>query len=336
MYPFSHPQPVYSALYSLTLVAHLYLIGFVVTGAFWLAVRGVRGRPDTAVERTFRDWLPFFLGAAITAGVAPTLFVQILHRDSFYSANLLLSHRFMAIVPALLLGFYGLYLIKGSSLPPSLRRAAPWLPALAFAFVGWTFTENHLLSLAPEVWPDMYAEGRMRFADITLWPRLGMWAGLLTALGLTCLVSFPSAAGEGKRLFPVFVLALTAAIGAAIVYSMLEPALAVACGDPSFFVFAVLAVVAVLVLLLSWLGLWRGIGAAWLRRAALVAGGLVLTAVVALREGVRMVRLQGDSVARHVDFDPINASIFGAFLLANTGIVLWLLSRVRRDLSQAG
>ena len=40
-----------------------------------------------------RDWLPFVLSAAITAGIAPLLFVQILYQRAFYTANLLLFNR---------------------------------------------------------------------------------------------------------------------------------------------------------------------------------------------------------------------------------------------------
>ena len=51
--------------------------------------------------------------AAITAGVAPLLFLQILYQREFYTANLLLFNRWMAILPVLIVGFYSLYLIKG-------------------------------------------------------------------------------------------------------------------------------------------------------------------------------------------------------------------------------
>ena len=66
--------------------------------------------------KVVRDWLPAVLGLAITTGIAPLLFVQILYKRQFYTANLLLFNRFMLLLPALIVAYYMLYLVKSHAL----------------------------------------------------------------------------------------------------------------------------------------------------------------------------------------------------------------------------
>jgi len=112
MWPFDRGGVVL-ALYVATLALHAVFIGYVVAGTAYTLVQSLR-RADDPIAATVRDRLPFMLGAGITAGVAPLLFVQLLHQTRFYTANLLLGPRWMAVVPALIVGFYALYLAKMS------------------------------------------------------------------------------------------------------------------------------------------------------------------------------------------------------------------------------
>ncbi|MCA9285380.1 MAG: hypothetical protein KDA22_09210, partial [Phycisphaerales bacterium] len=179
--PFGLPGPTafYLALYLLTLVVHVVFMNYVLAGSGVLAWALLRGRAQDPIVRLLRDWMPFALGAAITAGVAPLLFVQILYRQSFYTANLLLFNRWMALLPVLIVGFYLLYLQKAKAVGrwPAWSRTVVGVGAfLCFAFVAQAWTENHLLSLAGQTtWSDFYAERRALFLDPQLVPRLGVW-----------------------------------------------------------------------------------------------------------------------------------------------------------------
>src|SRR4029079_14901328 len=117
------------ALYVATLALHAAFIGYVVAGTAYALLR------DDALARTVRDRLPFMLGCGITAGVAPLLFVQLLHQHRFYTANLLLGPRWLAVVPALILGFYALYVGKLSA---RFRTPALAVGILCFLFVAWS------------------------------------------------------------------------------------------------------------------------------------------------------------------------------------------------------
>ena len=73
------------------------------------------------ISKVVCDWLPAILGLAITAGIAPLLFVQILYKHQFYTANLLLFNRFMLLLPALIVAYYMLYLVRSHASPAGGR-----------------------------------------------------------------------------------------------------------------------------------------------------------------------------------------------------------------------
>lgn len=182
-FPFGFPLPTafYLTLYVVTLLIHVIFMNFVLAGSTYLFVATGMGSDACRVcvwQKLLVDWLPFATGLAITAGVAPLLFVQILYQQEFYSANLLLSHRWMAILPVLIGCFYLLYLLKTEWL---FARGA-WAVNLVrggvfcgFAFIAWSWTENHLLSLDAAAWPGMYERGDLVYRSWRLPSRLAMW-----------------------------------------------------------------------------------------------------------------------------------------------------------------
>ncbi len=173
IWPFDLDRGGVLALYVATLALHAVFASYVVAGTAYALIR------KDAIAHDVRTRLPFMLGCAITAGVAPLLFVQLLHQHRFYTANLLLGARWLAVVPALIAGFYGLYLAKASERWHRLALAG----ALAcFAFVAWSWSELHELMLADPVWSAFYAAGERFYADAQLAPRLVLLAGAMATL----------------------------------------------------------------------------------------------------------------------------------------------------------
>ena len=187
LFPFGFPAPtaLYLTLYITTLVLHVLLMAYVLAGSALVASRAVLGLvqrqrgADYMAEGILRDWLPFFLGAAITAGVAPLLFLQVLYKEGFYTANLLLMHRFMAILPVLIAAFYLLYVQKTDWLRqarPAVRLGVSCGAFAMFVFVAAAWTENHLLALRGQTtWVPFYVSGKLFYSDPAFWPRLGIW-----------------------------------------------------------------------------------------------------------------------------------------------------------------
>ena len=187
MFPFGLESHLsfYLIVYVLTLVMHVFLMTYVLAGSTWLAWatifpgRDVLPLTKQPLAMILRDWMPFALSGAITAGVAPLLFVQILYRQQFYTANLLLGWRWMMVIPVLVIAFYLLYVIKSKAVSRwsfPLRCGLAVSVAASFLFVAFCWTTNHLLSLDQAAWPEMYGSRRAVDAIVPLCFRLLAWA----------------------------------------------------------------------------------------------------------------------------------------------------------------
>jgi hypothetical protein len=180
-FPFGFPaaSAFYLTAYVVTLALHVVFMNYVLGGSACVAAAAL-GRGSWKPIGVLKDWLPVVLSGAITAGVAPLLFVQVLYKQSFYTANLLLFHRWMLIVPVLIVGFYAFYLMKSGWLgrrPGWVQGVVTALPFTCIAFVGYSWTENHLLSgRGPAFWAEFYAGDRPVYSEPQLVPRLLVWA----------------------------------------------------------------------------------------------------------------------------------------------------------------
>jgi hypothetical protein len=185
LFPFGFPLPTafYLTLFVLTLLVHVIFMNYVLAGSAYLAwvslfSGGMKQRQKAPTALVLRDWMPFAIGGAITAGVAPLLFVQILYKQPFYTANLLLSHRWMMILPVLIVAFYLTYLLKTRLVGgwPAAARILVGVGAfVCLAFIAYSWTENHVLILqGQEAWADFYARGAIVHFQPSMIPRLAV------------------------------------------------------------------------------------------------------------------------------------------------------------------
>ncbi len=346
---FSWPTALYLVLYVATLAVHVVFMNYVVAGAGWLAVTGMSGKCNgdgATVRDVLRDWLPFALGAAITAGVAPILFIQILYHERFYTANLLLFHRWMAIVPVLIVGFYLLYVLKAKAAgrwPAWLRSGVAVVAFACFAFVAYSWTENHLLSVkSPVEWGAFYGERRVSHFEPALVPRLGMWfIGSVPTMAMLALWQLWFAQRDGRDVAPgqVRALALAAlvAMGAAVIcagwYATMEPTVWKAASSPLASSYRHIATVGAMAQA-------AGFGAL-LRAGAIRAGQLVLTTVGVLvtilgmtvvREAIRLHSVDITALYdAHAQASRVGGlRVFLAFFLINAALIAWAILLVRR------
>ncbi len=218
MWPFdaSHAsiESLWLALYLVTFALHAVFVSYVAAGTAYALVAAVRRSRDPIAERT-RDWLPFLLGAGITAGVGPLLFIQLLYQRRFYTANLLMGPRWGAVVPALIIGFYALYLAKASE---RRRKLALGVGLACFGFVAWSWTELHVVMLDDPAWRAMYGSGERFTFDLAIVPRLATWCGAMLAL-FAAVAAWP-AEPTGRRRLAGLALAGLGVCGAVSVASI--------------------------------------------------------------------------------------------------------------------
>lgn len=194
-FPLGFPGPTagYLALYVATFALHQFFMHYVLAGSLYLGGRALfpanhEAHATGRLVQLIRDWLPLMLSAAITAGVAPLLFVQIVYPKHFYTANLLLSWKWMVVVPVLIVAFYLLYLQKSKWLRGSrrvLKVTVPLVTAASFVFVGFCWTANHLLGNAEPRWPEIYESGQLGLNAIQVVVRMMVWiAGSFATLSV--------------------------------------------------------------------------------------------------------------------------------------------------------
>jgi len=355
MFPFDYPAATaaYLAWYVVTLVLHVMPMNYVLAGSTYLACLGVwetivgpseRQRPIAAL---LRDWMPFALGVTITAGVAPLLFLQILYRREFYTANLLLFNRWMAILPVLIVAFYLLYLQKSkrwAAWPAAARAGVSVGIVVCFAFVAWSWTENHLLSLQDQdEWSSQYVGGRWFYFSAELMPRLTVWyVGAFPAVALTVGGQLLLAGRADQTSGPARTLALSAVSGligaglaAAVYFGLLPEDVRSRLLQPDAVGFGLAAVGGVAVEVAAWIGVWRAgrlTAATW----TIAAVGLVAATFFAtlLREVRRTASID---LVHHADRHASAAEIGGlgvflVFFVVNTLIIVGLIITIRRGL----
>ena len=185
VFPFGFPAATggYLVLYVLTFALHHFFMHYVLAGSLyvgWCTVASSSAAHSQPLLRdVIREWLPFLLSAAITAGVAPLLFVQIVYPRHFYTANLLLSWKWMIVVPVLIVAFYMLYLQKSVWIVrrgQATRVFVSLITAGCFLFVGFCWTANHALANSEARWPEIYASGQLGLNSLQTITRMAIWA----------------------------------------------------------------------------------------------------------------------------------------------------------------
>lgn len=347
---------LYLVLYLVTLVLHVVAMNYVVGGAMVLAGAAVYRLVGNYCDATrsivavIKDWLPLALGVTITLGVAPILFVQMLYKHAFYTANLLLFHRWMAILPVLIVAFYLLYLQKSEWLERRAQvvRAAVAVGVLAmFLFVAWSWSENHLLSLASQQqWTEHYAQGRMWYLTSETFPRLSLWMiGSLATLSVIVAWQLRSQASS-TTVHRLALIGLCGAIGSVVAagwyWLALPGAVRTAIGESANLVVVIVGGLGLAAFVAAWVQMARsGRMEARLLWLATVGLAIAIPCATLLREVRRYVALtEVDHWQPAVAATQESAQFggFGVFLLffvANVLVIGWIIRRVSQQVKHA-
>jgi hypothetical protein len=319
MWPLSSDaNPIWLALYLLTFAVHVVLVGYVVAGTAYALVAAMRGKDD-AIADGVRDRLPFMLGLGITAGVAPLLFLQLIYQRQFYSANLIAGPRWGAVVPALIVGFYALYLAK-ATIVSRVRKLALAAGLVCFVFVAWSWTEINALLQDEPAWREMYAAGTRFYGESSIAPRLLAWLGAM-ATSFAILAAWWGDGAQRKRLALIGIAGrVVTAIGVAILAATGASVVGAAHG----WTFVLIAALVV-----------EGAGWIWMLRApagaalSLVtgAGAAALLAGVVVREAPRLLLVERPRASA---LDAQGMWVFVATALLGVALISWIVRTIRR------
>lgn len=367
VFPFGLERPLafYLVVYLLTWVLHAFLMAYVLAGSLWLAWTAIASgtgaipRSLQPLSRVLREWMPFVLSGAITAGVAPLLFVQILYQQQFYTANLLLGWRWMVVIPVLIVAFYFLYAMKSKNLDlmsPLVRLGLSVATAGCFLFVAFCWTANHLLGLDAAQWPTAYASRQAVVSAVAVVLRLGTWVtgtfptmAILAAWQLQGMRSRTHLWADApvdtnwegpfqqdhQRLVWMSLWGLGASMMFAVGYflSLPEPIRSALTGRTGFVWIAALIL---LILIHALLLVAQRNGSCFSPWGLTVLTGTlagILTATAVLREIVRLTQAD-HAVVLHSTTAASQVSGFGLFLVftvVNVGLMAWCVHLVRKS-----
>jgi hypothetical protein len=181
--PLPQPAPAWLlwALLQLTFFLHLLAMNVVVGGSIlalhWRMSRRVGDATQrTAVTDAFATALPVAVAAAVTLGVAPLLFVQVLYGRLFLTSSVLMAWWWLAVVPLVIVAYSGAYLLafRGQTLGPRAKAVAAVVAGL-FVAVAFLYTSNATRSIRPETFVEAWRQGgaglTLNLDDPTLLPR---------------------------------------------------------------------------------------------------------------------------------------------------------------------
>lgn len=198
--PFPFPAPVW--LMQTLLVAGFYLhmipMNLALMGGFISAFFLIKGRlgqsPDSEYETrtgmSIARGLPVFTSVAITNGIVPLLFLQVLYGPLVYPSSIAMAAPWFGILFLLLIGYYSIYAFTYKH--KDLGEKASWLLILAsilFMVIAFLFTNNMTLMLTPEKFLPMVQDSpsgwNLNLTEPTLIPRyLHFLLGALAVNGL--------------------------------------------------------------------------------------------------------------------------------------------------------
>jgi hypothetical protein len=161
MLPLPAPAPLLHFLLLLIFFLHLLCMNCLLGGIFLTAWSRIRSRaPNDAhaqLANQVTTLLPSLVAGTVTLGVAPLLFIQVLFGQFFFTSSVIMGWPWFAVVPILILAYYGTYLQAFSSHKlGSLRLPLLIVTVLLYATIAFIYTNNTTLMLRPDHWGQIY------------------------------------------------------------------------------------------------------------------------------------------------------------------------------------
>jgi hypothetical protein len=333
----------------LTFVAHVVPMNFLLGGGLLAAMSHLRSPKDANHARLatrLSELMPVVISVTVSLGVAPLLFVQVLYGHLLYSSSILMARAWFAVIPMILLGYYGAYWLRfrGDRLGSS-RPILAWALAIVFAAVGFIYSNNFSLMQNPGIWADHYfqtaAGGQLNWSEPSLYPRyLHMLLGAVAVAGVWfMIIGVRRRSGDTEwsnwlLRYGVKVFTWATSVNILVGFWFL---IALPSGITRIFMgqdrTATVAFVASLLGTLAAFGLLH-VGAKRRSVSVLFGGGGILFAVmvlmVVMRQQMRAAYLEPHFTLAELQADP-QWGVFGIFaltLLGGLGVLAWLVSVV--------
>lgn len=185
------PPWLFHVLLVFTFFLHLLFLNLALGGTLLAAfANAFAGDGDRDAKRVLASRMmgvnAYGISLAITTGVAPLLFIQVLYHQFFYTGTILVAAVWFAFLVFLMVGYYAAtaYKMRGPAAPASGLWL--WLSAVLFLGVAVVHVVVHLVHVQPATWAEVMANPWLVLADPTFVPRLLHY--VLSGIGFSALI----------------------------------------------------------------------------------------------------------------------------------------------------
>ena len=193
--PFPAPLWLMELLLVVGFFLHAIPMNIALMGGITSAVFLFKGKnqPDSYEQRAGKQLaaaLPIVTTAAITNGIVPLLFLQILYGPLVYTSSILMAVPWLSILFLLVIGYYGLYIFNYGQ--KKFGDKSPWFllaSSIVFMVIAFFFSNNMTLMLTPQKFLPLYQASpsgmHLNLDEPTLIPRFLHFAlGAIAVTGL--------------------------------------------------------------------------------------------------------------------------------------------------------
>jgi len=170
--PLPGPLWLFHVLWVVTFLIHLLFVNAVLGGTLLAVIASSssagHGREIQRVLTGLNSWA---VSLAITFGIAPLLFMQVLFGRFFYSATILLAWAWFGMLGLLMVGYYLNYLAKHRLQGERSAAVVLWIEAACFVSIAAIQVAINLLHLQPGRWSAVADSSWLAIADPSFAPR---------------------------------------------------------------------------------------------------------------------------------------------------------------------
>jgi len=170
--PIPGPPALLHALWLLTFLLHLLCVNAVLGGSLLGAVASWAGGAQKKTALFFAELNSWAISLAITFGIAPLLFLQVLHGRFFYTATILVAWGWLSMVAFLTVAYYLNYAVKARLRSGGDAPVLYTLEALLLLAVAAIQVAVHLLTVQPGRWAEVSRHAWSALTDPSFLPRL--------------------------------------------------------------------------------------------------------------------------------------------------------------------
>lgn len=198
------PPWLFHLLWVLTFLIHLVFVNMVLGGSLLAAFAAFAGRSKPGareIQTFFVEVNAWTISLAITFGIAPLLFMQVLFGRFFYTATILMAWTWFGMLGFLMLGYYLNYIAKFRLRASKEAGFVLFVEALCFLVIAGIQVAVNLLHLQPGRWEPVAQQAWAAFGDPTFIPRAlhFVLAAVAMAGAVLAFVATRRAANGGER-----------------------------------------------------------------------------------------------------------------------------------------